>query len=75
MRFILPDGKEVAGRSYGDIVQQMNDEKFTPATNIETYRRQLASRVEALYGRTVDCTSDKALVGDLVDIGLLVRLP
>jgi hypothetical protein len=75
MKFVLPDGKEVAGRSYGDIVRQMNDEKFTPATNIDTYRRQLAKRVESLYGKVVDATTDKTLVSDLVDIGLLVRLP
>lgn len=75
MRFVLPDGKEVAGRSYGDVVRAMNEEKFRPATRLATYRKALAERVAAMYQCEIDFSSDRALVEDLVRVGLLTRLP
>lgn len=75
MRFLLPDGKEVSGRGYTDIIIAMNDEKFTPAKNLDNYRHALAERVIALYGTEIDTSSDKAMVTDLVSVGLLIRLP
>lgn len=72
-RFVLPDGEVAVGRSYTDIVAAMNSEKFTPATNLSTYRRALAERVQGIYGMAVDPTSDKTLVLSLVEVGLLVR--
>lgn len=75
MRYVLPDGKEVSGRSYTDIIAAMNDEKFSPARNLDNYRHGLAERVQALYGETVDQTSDKTFIESLTKVGLLVRLP
>lgn len=71
MQYLLPDGNLVKGRGYSDIVKQMNEEKFTPATNIATYRRSLAKRVKDIYGKDVDSSSDKSLVKGLVEVGLL----
>lgn len=75
MRFVLPDGKPVEGESWADIVKAMNDEKFTPARRLSTYRQSLADRVAAMYGREIDYTTNKSLVLDLVEVGLLTRVP
>jgi hypothetical protein len=75
MRFFLPDGKEVVGRSYGDIVKAMNDEKFRPATHLSVYRKALAERVAAMYNREIDYSTNRTLVDDLVRVGLLTRVP
>ena len=71
MQYLLPDGNLVKGRGYTDIVKQMNEEKFTPAQNIATYRKALAKRVKSIYGKDVDYTTDKSLVKGLVEVGLL----
>lgn len=75
MRYMLPDGKEVTARSYSEVVAAMNDEKFTPAKNLDNYRNGLAERVSALYHVDLDISTDKALVEGLVSVGLLTRLP
>lgn len=75
MRYLLPDGKEVRGRGYTDVIVAMNDEKFTPAKNLDNYRNGLVERVSALYDAEIDASTDKTLVESLVKVGLLVRLP
>jgi hypothetical protein len=73
MRFVLPDGEIAVGRSYSDIVAAMNEAKFAPATNMSTYRKAVAERVQAIYGESVDATSDKTLIKSLCKVGLLVQ--
>jgi hypothetical protein len=74
MRYSLPDGKVVVGRSYYDIVRAMADEKFVRPRSLVRYRKSLAERVAAMYGQKVNTSSDKVFVNSLVEAGLLVKI-
>lgn len=74
MKFMLPDGKVVRGRSYESIVNAMGGHKFgTPQSN-RTYRRATAQRALELHGVIVDDSTDKAFVQTLEQNGLLERV-
>lgn len=73
MRFRLPDGKEIVGRGYSDIVQAMSEDKFTRPRSMDSYRRATARRCKSMYGTDIPTDSDKSFVNGLIKVGLLVR--
>lgn len=73
MRFMLPDGKEVVGRGYSDIVQAMAEDKFTRPRSMESYRKATARRCRTMYGTEIPTDSDKEFVNGLIKVGLLQR--
>lgn len=74
MRYALPDGKVVTGRSYTDIIAAMADEKLIGPRSLTTYKRTLAKRVKAFYDKTIDTSDDQKFVDSLVDAGMLVKI-
>jgi hypothetical protein len=72
MRFSLPDGKMISGRTYTDIVQSMSDEKFVPPASLSSYRRATAKRIEAMYHTAVPVDNDKMFVRAMIDAELLI---
>jgi hypothetical protein len=73
VRFTLPDGKEVVGRGYSDIVQAMAEDKFTRPRSMESYRKATARRCRSMYGTEIPTDSDKEFVNGLIKVGLLQR--
>jgi hypothetical protein len=74
MKFRLPDGNEVAGRSYEDIVAAMADEKLREPRSMESYRRATARRVSSGYGVIIDSTDDRSFILSLEAAGLMERV-
>ena len=74
MRFQLPEGPQIAGRSYTQVVEAMSSMKFTRPRSLESYRRATARRAKVAYGITVSHEDDRSFVLDLVKNGLLKRL-
>jgi hypothetical protein len=73
MRFKLPDGKEIVGRSYQDVVRTMAEDKFTEPRSMDSYRRATARRARSMYGVDVPTENDKVFVNALIKVGLLER--
>jgi len=73
MRFKLPDGKEIVGRSYEDVVRTMSQDKFTEPKSMSSYRRATARRARSMYGVEVPTDNDKEFVTALIKVGLLER--
>lgn len=71
MRFKLPDGMRVQGRSYKTIVAQMAHEKLRPVRSQERYRKAVARRVQEMTGITLDVSTDKAFVQSLLQHDLM----
>lgn len=75
MRFRMnPEGQELSGRGYTDIVQGMADMKLEAPSSLARYRRTTAKRVSEGFGHDIDATSDEAFVKSLEEAGLLERL-
>jgi hypothetical protein len=74
MKYRLPDGQEVTGNSYTDIVMAMNEQKMTPSKRLSTYRKALAERARLVYQADIDDTSDKTLIQSMEKCGLIERL-
>jgi uncharacterized protein (DUF305 family) len=66
LKFKLPDGNKVQGRSYRAIVAQMAHEKLRPVRSQERYRKAVARRVREMTGIEVDTSTDKAFVQSMV---------
>lgn len=74
MRFQLPDGPQVGGRSYTQVVEAMANQKFSRPRSLQSYRRATALRAKVAYNVTVATDDDRSFVLDLVKNGLLKRL-
>lgn len=74
MRFALPDGPQVSGRSYTQVVEAMSHMKFSQPRSLRTYRRATAQRAKVAYNVDVSWEDDRSFVLDLVKYGLLKRL-
>jgi hypothetical protein len=73
MRFMLPDGKEITGRGYADVVRAMSEDKFTRPRSMDSYRRATARRCKTMYGTEIPTDNDKEFVNALIKVGLLQR--
>ncbi len=74
MRFVLPDGREITGRSYTDVVAAMADEKFEEPRSLESYRMAAAARASSMYNVIVDATDDRSFVKSLEAADLLRKV-
>lgn len=74
MRFSTPDGIEVSGRSYTQVVAGMSHMKLSKPRSLQSYRRATARRARVAYGVDVSTEDDRSFVLDLVKHGLLKRL-
>lgn len=70
-RFQLPDGAEVQGTTYAEVVQEMAAMKMTKPRSRLSYRQALAQRAKEMYGKNVDWSTDANFVKSLVEAELL----
>ena len=60
------------GRDAVDVVVQMRDASFTDRDKtVPMFMRQVAGRVELMYGKTIRATSEQRFIEDLLAIGHL----
>lgn len=72
MRYELPDGKEIYGFNYTELVQQMADEKLSTPQSLGSYRRAVCRRLRESYpGIKVRYSSDELFIKSLINIGQL----
>lgn len=71
-RYTLPDGHEVAGRTYSEVVQDMASMKFTKPRSRLSYRQSLAQRAKEMYHKNVDWSTDESFIKSLVEAELLI---
>lgn len=74
MRYQLPDGATVSGRSYSSIVTTMAGLKLRRPRSLERYRKATARRVLDMYGITIRIDNDRLFVLDMVANGMMKRL-
>jgi hypothetical protein len=74
MRFRLPDGETVEGRSYSDVVMSMSDFKMNEPRSLTTYMHATARRTSELYNVIVDASTPRSFVLSLEAAGLMQRL-
>lgn len=72
LRFRLPDGLTMEGRTYQSIVQQMASTKFDKPNDLNRYRKAVAQRARALYhAEDIEVGSNRSFILSLVRVGLL----
>lgn len=73
MRYELPDGKVVSGRSYKEIVAAMSEEKLVTPPTLDAYRKAAAARASQMYGVEIEDRDDKSFILSLERAGILIR--
>lgn len=76
MKFKMPDGIEVEGETYDDIVRGMSNQKMNKPHSLKSYREAVGRRVSAGLGPDHEVRTDTSemFVTDMVDVGLVKRL-
>ncbi len=74
MKYRLPDGHEIEGETFGELVEAMADQKFTEPSSIESYRRATATRVSRMYNVDINSDTDESFVRSLAENELLVKI-
>lgn len=75
MLYTLPDGNEVGGDTYEEVVRSMASYKFGDVRSLRGYRRETERRTMEMYGVKVDSTSNESFVKSMVEAGLLTVIP
>lgn len=70
-RFRLPDGTEIGGNTYAEVVQSMASFKLSDVRSIAGYRRETSRRAFELYQVKLDPSSDRSLIQSMVAAELL----
>jgi hypothetical protein len=74
MRFELPDGYQVVGRSYDAIVRNMAADKMEEPGSLRSYRKAAARRAREAHGAEINPVSNKTFILSLEREGLIRRV-